>query len=195
MRRLNLKFYIGLGLFLLSTVDALAQNLYRSDQYRPLVSDRRAHRVGDILTVLVVENASASATAGTNTDKNNDLGVQFSSPSSAQKNYNLSVDQNYDGGGKSARSGKLLAQISVVVKAIEPNGDLQINGIQDIEINDEKQTINLAGKVRSIDVDERNTVLSTRVANAKITYVGNGVLAESQHKGWLSRLITLFGLF
>lgn len=195
MRRLNLKFYIGLGLFLLSTVDALAQNLYRSDQYRPLVSDRRAHRVGDILTVLVVENASASATAGTNTDKNNDLGVQFSSPSSAQKNYNLSVDQNYDGGGKSARTGKLLAQISVVVKAIEPNGDLQINGIQDIEINDEKQTINLAGKVRSIDVDERNTVLSTRVANAKITYVGNGVLAESQHKGWLSRLITLFGLF
>lgn len=195
MRRMNLKLYIGLGLVLVTAVDALAQNLYRSDQYRPLVSDRRAHRVGDILTVLVVENASATATAGTNTDKNNDLGVQFSSPSSAQKNYALSVDQNYDGGGKSARTGKLLAQISVVVKAIEPNGDLQINGIQDIEINDEKQTINLAGKVRSIDVDERNTVLSTRVANAKITYVGNGVLAESQHKGWLSRLITLFGLF
>lgn len=195
MQRLNLKLYVGLGLLLLTTVDGLAQNLYRSDQYRPLVSDRRAHRVGDIITVLVVENASASATAGTNTDKNNDLGVQFSSPNTTQKNYGLSVDQNYDGGGKSARTGKLLAQISVVVKAIEPNGDLQINGIQDIEINDEKQTINLAGKVRSIDVDERNTVLSTRVANAKITYVGNGVLAESQHKGWLSRLITLFGLF
>lgn len=195
MQRFNLKLYVGLGLLLFTAVDGLAQNLYRSDQYRPLVSDRRAHRVGDILTVLVVENASASATAGTNTDKNNDLGVQFSSPNTTQKNYALSVDQNYDGGGKSARTGKLLAQISVVVKAIEPNGDLQINGIQDIEINDEKQTINLAGKVRSIDVDERNTVLSTRVANAKITYVGNGVLAESQHKGWLSRLITLFGLF
>lgn len=195
MQRLNLKLYVGLGLLLLSTADALAQNLYRSDQYRPLVSDRRAHRVGDILTVLVVENASASATAGTNTDKNNDLGVQFSSPNTTQKNYGLSIDQNYDGGGKSARTGKLLAQISVEVKAVEANGDLLINGVQDIEINDEKQTINLAGKVRSIDVDERNTVLSTRVANAKITYVGNGVLAESQHKGWLSRLITLFGLF
>lgn len=195
MQRLNIKLYVGLGLLLLTTVDGMAQNLYRSDQYRPLVSDRRAYRVGDVLTVLVVENASASATAGTNTDKKNDLGVQFSSPNTTQKNYDLSVDQNYDGGGKSARTGKLLAQISVVVKAIEPNGDLQINGIQDIEINDEKQTINLAGKVRSIDVDERNTVLSTRVANAKITYVGNGVLAESQHKGWLSRLITLFGLF
>jgi flagellar L-ring protein precursor FlgH len=195
MQRLNLKLYVGLGLLLLTTADALAQNLYRSDQYRPLVSDRRAHRVGDILTVLVVENASASATAGTNTDKNNDLGVQFSSPNTTQKNYGLSIDQNYDGGGKSARTGKLLAQISVEVKAVEANGDLLINGVQDIEINDEKQTINLAGKVRSIDVDERNTVLSTRVANAKITYVGNGVLAESQHKGWLSRLITLFGLF
>lgn len=180
---------------LLISLDSLAQNLYRYDQYRPLVSDRRAHRVGDILTVLVVENASASATAGTNTDKSNGLGAQFSSPSSSQKNYSLSVDQNYDGGGKSARTGKLLAQISVEVKAVEQNGDMLISGVQDIEINDEKQTINLAGKVRSIDVDERNTVLSTRVANAKITYVGNGVLAESQHKGWLSRLITLFGLF
>lgn len=195
MQRFNLKLYVGLGLLLFTAVDGLAQNLYRSDQYRPLVSDRRAHRVGDILTVLVVENASASATAGTNTDKNNDLGVQFSSPNTTQKNYGLSIDQNYDGGGKSARTGKLLAQISVEVKAVEANGDLIINGVQDIEINDEKQTINLAGKVRSIDVDERNTVLSTRVANAKITYVGNGVLAESQHKGWLSRLITLFGLF
>jgi flagellar L-ring protein FlgH len=186
---------ITIALLLLVSLDGLAQNLYRADQYRPLVSDRRAHRVGDILTVLVVENSSASATAGTNTDKSNELGVQFSSPSSAQKNYALSVGQNYDGGGKSARTGKLLAQISVEVKGVEANGDLLINGVQDIEINDEKQTINLAGKVRSIDVDERNTVLSTRVANAKITYVGNGVLAESQHKGWLSRLITLFGLF
>jgi len=194
MRPSHLTLSIGLALLLVS-LDGITQNLYRSDQYRPLVSDRRAHRVGDILTVLVVENASASATAGTNTDKSNDLGVRFSSPSSSQKNYALSVDQDYDGGGKSARTGKLLAQISVEVKAVEQNGDMLISGVQDIEINDEKQTINLAGKVRSIDVDERNTVLSTRVANAKITYVGNGVLAESQHKGWLSRLITLFGLF
>lgn len=193
--RLSLTLSIVLGVWLLANLHAQAQNLYRSDQFRPLVSDRRAHRVGDILTVLVVENASASATAGTNTDKNNDLGVRFSSPTSPQKNYALSVEQEYDGGGKSARTGKLLAQISVEVKAVEQNGDMLISGVQDIEINDEKQTINLAGKVRSIDVDERNTVLSTRVANAKITYVGNGVLAESQHKGWLSRLITLFGLF
>jgi flagellar L-ring protein precursor FlgH len=193
--RPSLTLSIVLGIWLLASLHAQAQNLYRSDQFRPLVSDRRAHRVGDILTVLVVENASASATAGTNTDKNNDLGVRFSSPTSPQKNYALSVEQEYDGGGKSARTGKLLAQISVEVKAVEQNGDMLISGVQDIEINDEKQTINLAGKVRSIDVDERNTVLSTRVANAKITYVGNGVLAESQHKGWLSRLITLFGLF
>jgi flagellar L-ring protein FlgH len=195
MRTSHFRLPITAALLLLVSLDSLAQNLYRADQYRPLVSDRRAHRVGDILTVLVVENSSASATAGTNTDKSNELGVQFSSPNTTQKNYGLSIDQNYDGGGKSARTGKLLAQISVEVKGVESNGDLLINGVQDIEINDEKQTINLAGKVRSIDVDERNTVLSTRVANAKITYVGNGVLAESQHKGWLSRLITLFGLF
>ena len=71
---------------------------------------------------------------------------------------------------------------------------LMSTGDQDIEINGEKQTINLTGRVRSNDVDDKNTVLSSKIANAKITYVGNGVLADSQHKGWLSRVITFLGL-
>jgi len=171
----------------------LADNLYQAETYRALTSDRRAYRVGDILTVLVVENSSASATSGTNTDKSNDTGIRFLSPNS-QKNYALGINENFDGGGKIARTGRLLAQISVGVIAVDPTGDLRIKGEQLIEINGEKQAINLEGRVRPRDIDEQNTILSYRIADAKLTYVGDGVLADSQHKGWLSRVITMLGL-
>lgn len=170
-----------------------AESLYKPETYRALTSDRRAYRVGDILTVLVVENSSASATSGTSTDKGNDTGIRFLSPNS-QKNYSLGINESFDGGGRIARTGRLLAQISVAVTAIDNTGDLKIKGEQLIEINGEKQSINLEGRVRPRDIDEQNTVLSNRIAEAKLTYVGDGVLAESQHKGWLSRLISLLGL-
>lgn len=170
-----------------------SETLYKPETYRSLISDRRAYRVGDVLTVLILENSSASASSGTNTDKSNDAGLKFSTPQD-QKNYSLALQEKFDGKGRIARTGKLLAQISVSVKEVNPNGDLTITGNQQIEINDEKQSINILGRVRPIDIDEKNTVLSTRIADAKITYLGDGVLADSQHKGWLSRIITLLGL-
>lgn len=177
----------------MNSISLYAESLYKEGNYRALTSDRRAYRAGDILTVLVLENSSATATSGSNTDKSNDTGIRFLSPNS-QKNYALGLNESFDGGGRIARTGKLLAQISVTVQAVEPNGDLRVKGQQMIEINDEKQSINLEGKVRPRDIDDQNNVLSNRIADAKITYVGDGILADSQHKGWLSRVISLLGL-
>lgn len=178
-------------LALLLSAQAAAENLYRAEDYRPLTADRRAQRVGDILTILVVENSSASATAGTKTDKTVDASLKLVSPNH-QRGYGVGVDDNYDGNGKIARSGRLLAQLSVVVTSIEPNGDLRVQGEQLLELNGEKQTINLEGRVRPVDIGEGNTVPSNRLADARITYVGDGVLADNQTKGWLTRLISLF---
>lgn len=189
---INTKWIVGC-LICLTSGFVNAESLYQSNSFRSLTSDRRAHQVGDVLTVLIVENSSASATAGTGTDKSNDLGIKFSIPN-RQEQSSLGLQEQFDGNGKVARSGKLVAQISVSVKAINPNGDLIVSGDQHIEINEEKQSINLKGKVRPIDIDEKNTVLSTRIADAQITYLGDGVLADSQHKGWLSRIITFLGL-
>jgi len=173
------------------SIPAAADNLYRAGDYRSLTADRRAHGLGDVLTVLVVENSSASATAGTQTDKSIDPGIRLSSPN-RQRDYGLSINDSFDGNGKSARTGRLLAQLSVVVIGISPNGDLLIKGDQLLEINGEKQMINLEGRVRPADIGEGNTVQSNRIANAHITYVGDGVLAENQSKGWLTVLITKF---
>lgn len=172
-------------------VQAQAANLYRAEDYRALTADRRAQQVGDVLTVLVVENASASASAGTATDKATDTNIRITSPSH-QRGYGLGIDNNYDGNGKIARSGRLLAQLSVVVISVEANGDLRVKGEQLLELNGEKQMINLEGRVRPIDIGEGNTVASNRIADAHITYVGDGVLADTQTKGWLTRLITAF---
>lgn len=171
--------------------NAVAENLFRAGEFRSLTADRRAQRVGDILTILVIENSSASASAGTKTDKSVDASIQMTSPN-RQRTYGVGVDDNFDGNGKIARSGRLLAQLSVVVTAVEPNGDLHVKGEQLLELNGEKQTINLEGRVRPVDIGEGNTLPSNRLADAKITYVGDGVLAENQSKGWLTRLITLF---
>lgn len=169
------------------------ENLYKGNGYVALTADRKAHQIGDVLTVMVLENSSATATAGTSTDKNNDAGIALTTPNS-QLSYSVGLQDTFDGSGKIARTGKLLAQISVSIIGVSLNGDLRVKGAQEIEINGEKQAINLEGRVRPKDIDEGNVVLSSRIADAHITYVGDGVLAESQHKGWLSRLIAILGI-
>jgi flagellar L-ring protein precursor FlgH len=172
---------------------AHAINLYQDDAYRPLTGDRRGQRVGDVITVQVIENSSAAASAGTQTEKSNDGAIKQTTPN-RQRGYSLGLSENFDGNGKISRTGRLLAQLSVTVVAVEPNGDLRIKGDQNLEINGEKQAISLEGRVRPIDVSETNTVVSSRISEAKITYIGDGVLAESQHKGWLSKVLSFLGL-
>lgn len=178
---------------LLTSVPAGAVDIFKEDSYRSLTGDRRARQIGDVLTVLIVENSSATATADTKTDKNNNSAANLTDPKK-QQNYSLGFNENFDGAGKIARSGRLLAQISVRVTSIERNGDLRIKGDQNIEINGEKQAITLEGRIRSVDISETNTVPSSRISDAKINYVGDGVLAETQHKGWLSRMFSFLGL-
>ena len=169
----------------------MAENLYQPDQFRALTADRRAQKIGDILTVLVVENSSATATSGTKTDKATDAGIHAMLPTPL-KNYSFGTDDKFDGSGKIARTGRLLAQLSVVVIRVESNGDLHVKGEQLVEINGEKQVINLEGRVRGMDIGEGNTVPSNRLAEAHITYIGDGVLGDNQSKGWITRLITSF---
>jgi len=175
-----------------------AESLYREASFRSLTSDNRAYRAGDVLTVLVVENASASASANTTTEKRGGIGVSLVLPTQILKSGGgaASVDLNDDFTGKGSinRSGRVLAQLSVTVIAVAPNGDMIIAGKQLIEVNDEKQSIVLEGRVRPVDVSESNTVLSSRIADAKITYVGDGVLAEKQRPGILTRILSWLGL-
>lgn len=173
----------------LASALAGAQGLYREDSFRPLTADHRAYRVGDALTVLVVENASASASADTSTEKSAGIALSVTGPST-NKSASADLSERFNGEGRIQRSGRLLARLTVSVVSMESNGDLVIAGDQQIEVNAETQHIRLAGRVRPVDIGDDNTVLSSRIADARITYVGDGILGEKQRPGILSRILS-----
>lgn len=172
---------------------AAAQSLYDEGSFRSLTADARAHAPGDTLTVQVVESSSATSTANTSANKQAGLGVTVGSTSRTEKGT-LDLNESFAGKGSIQRSGRLLAQLSVTVQDVAPNGDLLIAGRQLIEINGEKQHIDIEGRVRPTDIDETNTVLSSRIADAKITYVGDGILGEKQHEGLVGRILSWLGI-
>ncbi len=172
---------------------AWADDLYQPTQFRSLVADRRAMAAGDVLTVLVFENASATTSAGTSADKNSSTGISVQGKHS-QSSVGIEANDAYEGSGRIQRSGKLLAQITVTVQSVDASGALLVKGQQIIAVNDEKQEIKLEGRVRPADIAENNTVISSRLADARISYIGEGVLADRQHPGLVTRVMHWLGL-
>jgi flagellar L-ring protein precursor FlgH len=178
----------------IATWSCSAESLFDPGTFRSAVSDHKAFQQGDSLTVLIYENASAQTSAGTTTEKSGGPSVKFRLPTTAKDGGFINLEEDFNGKGRIERSGKLLGTITVIVQSVEPNGDLNVKGEQLIEMNEEKQSIKLEGRVRPIDVQENNTVVSAKIANARISYVGDGFLASRQHPGILTRLLSLLGL-
>lgn len=170
-----------------------ADGIYKPGAYQSLTSDLRARRAGDLITVMVYENASASSTA--NTSAGREAGVALDVQGTG-KSYaaGINASNQTDGRGRTQREGKVLAQITVTIRGIGDNGDLFVAGEQLVEINNERQQIAIEGQVRPQDVSDTNTVLSTRIANARIRYSGQGDLADKQRPAWWQRFLTLFGV-
>jgi flagellar L-ring protein precursor FlgH len=169
-----------------------ADSLYNEATFRPLVSDRRARLPGDLVTVLVYENSSASTSADTNLQRGNAVGISASTHKQ-QAAFNIAVNNDFDGGGRVVRAGRVLAQLTVAVTKVAENGDLWINGEQEIELNSDRQHIRIEGRVRPIDLNSNNTVQSNRIADLRLSYVGNGELADRQKPGWWSKVLTWLG--
>lgn len=168
-------------------------SLYSDAAFQALTADRRAFRIGDLVTVLVYENSSASSSADTSGARDSNVGIGVTGPSTS-KNYGVTANNDFNGTGRTQRAGRVLTQLTVAVQELQPGGVLAVSGEQQLEINGEKQTIRLEGRIRSRDINEQNVVLSTRVADARISFVGDGLVAESQRPRWWQRLLGLFGI-
>ena len=173
---------------------AAAASLYDEANYSALTSDRRAHKVGDLLTVLVFETASASASSDTTTAKSGGTGFALESNYKLDRIAKLSLSEDFAGRGRIQRSGKLAAQLTVTVRSVEPNGDLIISGEQLLRVNEERQEIILWGRVRPSDIGENNVIASSRLADANISYVGEGTLSEKSRPGIVSRVLSWLGV-
>lgn len=160
-----------------------------------LFEDVRAHRVGDILTVQLVEKTAASKQAATSTKKEQDIELGVDSLFGRDVMYNganplnasVSASRDFSGDGASSQSNTLTGNITVTIAEVLPNGNMIVRGEKVLTINQGDEFIRISGIVRPVDVTPDNTVLSTKIANAEITYGGRGTLADSNKKGWLAR--------
>ncbi|WIO73459.1 flagellar basal body L-ring protein FlgH [Porticoccaceae bacterium LTM1] len=161
-----------------------------------MFQDIKARRVGDTITVLLSEQTDAEKSTSTSLDRTSSTTltnptVLGNVPGFGSSNYNLGVDldsqHDFSGAGTSNQSNKLSGSITVTVAQVLPNGNLVIEGEKWIEINQGQEFIRLKGMVRPVDVNASNTVLSTQVANARISYSGKGQMADTNRMGWLAR--------
>lgn len=166
-------------------------------QYKNPFLDRTARCVGDILTVVISENSNSNVAASTNATKkdNSSVAAPFITalkiPLLRQVigDLSTSADSAVSGSGTSTNSSKVSARISVIVKEVFPNGTMAIEGTRWIKVNKEETNITFCGLVRRDDIRSDNTVLSESVADAKITNVSKGLIADRQRRGFLTRLL------
>ncbi|HSV47311.1 MAG TPA: flagellar basal body L-ring protein FlgH [Ramlibacter sp.] len=170
-----------------------ATSLYDEASYKSLVADHKAFRIGDVLTVQVFENSSATTSADTGTRRRNTLNAELSHGRKVAET-GIAVGGDFDGGGRTQRANRLLITLSVTVRDILANGDLRVAGEQQLLVNSEQQRVTLEGRVRPQDVSEGNLVQSTRLADARITYIGEGEVSERQQRAWWRKLLDWVGM-
>jgi flagellar L-ring protein precursor FlgH len=167
--------------------------------YAPLTSGARASSVGDILTVILVERTQATKSATQSTDRNGAIGL--TPPATGPLSFftgsdvNMSGGQSFKGAGQAAQSNALTGEISVTIAATFANGTMLVRGEKMVTLNRGEEMIRLSGLVRDTDIGADNRVLSTRVANARITYTGKGEVARASRQGFLQRFFSIVSPF
>lgn len=171
-------------------------SLYVSNRSMSLFADVRARQIGDIVSVVLVEATSAAKSADTELDKGSDVSITdptiFGAPVTINDGgYNLGSSLNsqssFQGEGSSNQSNSLNGSIAVQVSRVLPNGNLVVQGEKWIKINQGDEYIRLRGIIRPQDLSDRNSIPSTLVADARISYSGTGPLNQSNNPGWLTR--------
>ncbi|UCF86179.1 MAG: flagellar basal body L-ring protein FlgH [Desulfobacteraceae bacterium] len=162
----------------------------------------KARRVGDIITVKIVESSKASNKASTNAGRNSSIsagidnffGLEQDYPSSRRffspfGRVKADFESAFDGKGTTTRSGDLTAYITARVTEVLPSGNLQIAGSREVTVNNERQFITLSGIVRPRDISPGNVILSTYISDARIAYSGVGIIDDRQRPGWMTRIL------
>lgn len=153
------------------------------------IANQKAFEVGDIVTVLVIETATASTTAKTDANSKSEVrGGPGLGILNQITDWGIDTETKYKGDGKSSRTGALNTQMSTRVVEQLPNGNLRLQGERVVEINGESQIITLTGIVRPRDVRADNTVASTLIADAQISYSGSGPVTDAHSPGLITRI-------
>jgi flagellar L-ring protein precursor FlgH len=177
------------GLFMATVADSKTP-LVDFETGESLVSNIKARSVGDLITIIITERATANA--GSKTKANNKsetrggpaLGwLDFIKP------WDMTVENKYLGDGDTQRNGSLRAEISARIVEILENGDFRLEGTRMVNINGEKQLIEITGFCRARDIGADNTILSTYISEAQIAYNGSGMINDTAQPGVVTRVL------
>ncbi len=160
---------------------------FRENIMRSLVSDQKANNVGDGVTVLIVENVSATNDARTTAGRSSDISLGTSVPAPLQ-DVDLTSGNQFRGEGSTSSRGSIRTKISARIDSILVNGNLVISGRRKTTINGDDQFIKIYGVVRPVDIHADNTVYSYNISEAEIVVEGSGMVSRSQGPGWLTKL-------
>lgn len=167
---------------------------HASAGYASLTSGARAAMVGDVLTILLVERTQALKSNSASTDRAGNISVTPppTGPLSFLKGSDFSTGSGgkFDGKAAAAQSNQLSGEISVTVAEVHPNGTMLVRGEKMLTLNRGDEMIRISGLVRAADISFDNAILSTRVADARITYSGKGEIARASTQGWLGRFFS-----
>lgn len=178
-------------IILLSITACFAQDFQRN-AFQSMFSDVKANRIGDAITIIVMESSEASNQSQTSTGTNSDLGIGISGsvgtstiPSVDGK---IGSNNSFKGSGSTQTTGKVKTKISASIDSVLANGNLRINGSRKIVINGEEQLIQIKGIVRPSDIQTDNSVLSYNISEAEIVFEGKGAIDSAQRPGLLTKL-------
>ncbi|MDC0598903.1 flagellar basal body L-ring protein FlgH, partial [Gammaproteobacteria bacterium] len=149
--------------------------IFNSGTEVALFEDIKAHRVGDILTVMLVEQTTGQKSSDNSLNQSTAMNVgtpTFGGSARANMEINLDSANSFNGESGSSQSNSLSGSIAVIVSEVLPGGNLRVQGEKWIQINQGSEYIRLRGIVRQRDIDANNTLFSTQVADARISYGG-----------------------
>jgi flagellar L-ring protein precursor FlgH len=167
--------------------------------YAPLTSGQRAAQVGDVITIVLTERTQGSSSNTSNTSREGSIGL--SPPPTGPLSFFTSTDvsmggnNEFTGAGATGQSNSLFGEITVTVAEVLPNGNMRVRGEKELRINRGHEFIRISGIVRTGDITADNRVASTRVADARIDYLGRGEIARASRQGWLQRFFTMLSPF
>lgn len=162
-----------------------------STGYAALYEGWRARKVGDPLTIVLVERTAASKSASSKLDSGG--GFSLTPPTTGPLSLFKATDatasgaRNFNGAGTTDQANSLSGEVSVTVAQVYPNGTMLVQGQKRVTLNRGDEFVQIKGVVRAADIDVDNRVLSTRVADAQIAYTGKGDVARASRQGWLGR--------
>jgi flagellar L-ring protein precursor FlgH len=168
--------------------------------YSALTNGARAAMVGDIVTITLVEKTAAVKANSASTDRSGNIGITPPVTGPISKLFKASDTSvgaagSFAGKGAAAQSNQLDGEISVTVAQIYPNGTMLVRGEKLLMLNRGEENVNITGIIRVADIGPDNRVLSTRVADARITYSGKGEIARASSQGWLGRFFSRISPF